>query len=124
VITAARIGRHIAEELITSALGASASFDDAEVGGQFTRGVSAGSGANGVEKHGAHVGYKTWQRPRRCGDVEYGLVLERVAANHIHVDVGAQPLPDFWMTGEKRHGALDLRPPNKTQRAFGARQLT
>src|SRR5208282_6353559 len=37
---------------------------------------------------------------------------------------GTQPLPDLRMAGEKRHGALDLRPPNKAQSALGTRQLT
>ena len=37
---------------------------------------------------------------------------------------GAQTLPDFWMGGEKRHGALDLRSPDKAQSAFRPWQLT
>ncbi len=55
--------------------------------------------------------------------MEYRLVFEGVAANHIHVDVGAQPLLDLRMAGKKGHGALDLRSPDKAQSPFGPRKL-
>ena len=53
--------------------------------------------------------------------MEYGLVLERVAAHHIHVDVGPQSLPDLWMGRKKCHGALNLRSPDEAQGALRAR---
>src|SRR6266853_1108466 len=51
-----------------------------------------------------------------------GFVLERIAADHIHVNVGAQTSPDIGMAAEVGHGAFYLRPPNKAQGAFRTRQ--
>jgi hypothetical protein len=51
-----------------------------------------------------------------------GFILERIAADHVHVDVGAQPRPDIGMAAEIRHGAFHLWPPHEAQSALGTRQ--
>src|SRR6266403_2495867 len=51
-----------------------------------------------------------------------GFVLERIAADHIHMNVDAQTGPDIGMAAEVGHGAFYLRPPNKAQGAFRTRQ--
>src|ERR1022692_1392228 len=124
VIAAGRVGRHICEEFIASALSAGATFDHARFRRCLARRIGAGSGANCVKENSADIGDKTGQGPGRARDMKYRLVLERIAANHVHVDVDTQPLPDLRMAGEKRHRSLDLRPPDKAQCPFGARQLT
>ena len=54
--------------------------------------------------------------------MQNGFVLEGIAADHVHVDVGAQPRPDIGMAAEVGHGAFHLRSPDEAQRAFRTRQ--
>src|SRR6266436_2447929 len=123
VIAAARVWRHVRDQFIACAFSASTGFDNAGFSRSLARGIFARGGANRIEKHGAHVGHKTWQRPWGTGDVEHRFIFERVTANHIHVDIGTQPPFDLWMGGEKCHSALDLRSPDKAQSAFGPWEL-
>jgi hypothetical protein len=51
-----------------------------------------------------------------------GLVPERIATHHIHVNVGAQPGPDLRMPAEIGHRTFDLRPPHEAQRPLRAWQ--
>ena len=54
--------------------------------------------------------------------MEDRFVLEGVAADHVHVNVGAEFLFDFGMGCEEGHGAFDFWSPYETQRALRWRQ--
>jgi hypothetical protein len=54
--------------------------------------------------------------------MEDGLVLEGIAANHVHVNVDSQPCPDIGMAAEIGHSTFHLRSPDKAQRTSRARQ--
>jgi hypothetical protein len=50
--------------------------------------------------------------------MQHGFVLEQIAAHHIHVNVGAHGCPDVRVSAQIRHGALDFRTPDETQRSL------
>jgi hypothetical protein len=123
VVAAGRVRCHVRKKLVARPLAAGAGFHNAIVRRRITRRVSTGCAANNIQKRGAHVGDKTGQRPWGAGDVKHRFIFERVAANHIHVDVGAQLLLYVGVGGQERHSALHLRPPDEAQSAFRAWQL-
>ena len=51
-----------------------------------------------------------------------GFVFERIAADHVHMNVGTKPRADFGMAAQIGHGAFNFGPPHEAQRALWARQ--
>ncbi len=122
MIAAARIRSHIRNQLVARSQFSGAGFNDPVRRRKFSRRISAGGRANRVQKDRTHIGDKTRQRPRRSRHMEHGFVFEKIAAHHIHVNIRSRPLAYLGMAGEKRHRALDFRPPDKTQCALRAGQ--
>src|SRR5215831_9132882 len=115
MIAARRVRCHVRDELVPCSQVSEAGFDHRRVGPLSALRVVPCSRANGFHKTSADIGYKAGQRPWGGGHMKDRLVLEKIPAHHIHVDVDAETAADFGMTGEIRHCALDLGSPDEAQ---------
>ena len=117
MIAAFGVGSFVDEECIARAGRAIAIFDHGRTAMTTVLGINGRGIANGLGKGVADIGDEGGQRPGRLRHMQHGFVLERIAAHHVHVNIGAHRSHDVRMPAQESHGAFDFGPPNESQGA-------